>query len=214
MAIAIHKQHCFAAQDHCLKGKSKFWGFPDMPDGLAYPYLDGDPLTFICQINLEELQLQIGDTSCLPTRGMLYFFANIDYFLGWTDDLENGMGFWPKEAFRVLYAEDIARLNTHKSFFEDGTPAAPDAWSVAFAICEETDSGHKLLGSPFFDEVFEDLSARSKAPDTHPISLLQIDEDDDWGLRFFDSGMLNFIISTDALAKRDFSQVQFYFHAL
>ena len=219
MAININKIQCFDPEDHSLKGKSKFWGFPDMPDELSYPYYDGNPLTFICQIKLEELHAQIrGKDSIvakdLPAKGMLYFFANIDYFLAWTDTLENGIGFWPKEAFRVLYAEGILNLNTHKSYFEDGTPSAPDAWSVEFAACNEKDHGHKILGKPFFDEVSEELSVISDNPASEYLSLLQIDEDDEWGLRFYDSGMINFLIDNESLAQRDFSKCKFYFHSL
>ena len=219
MAININKKQHFAPEDNSLKGRSKFWGFPDMPDKLSYPYYEGDPLTFICQINLEELHSQIGgtngiDAKNLPAKGMLYFFANIDYFLGWSDNLENGIGLWPKDSFRVLYAEDISNLNTHKSYFEDGTPAAPDACSMVFSPCPETEHGHKLLGEPFFDEVLEEISAISEGTSSKYLSLLQIDEDDDWDLRFYDSGMINFIIDSESLLKKDFSKCKFYFHSL
>ena len=39
------------------------------------------------------------------------------------------------------------------------------------------------------------------------ISLLQVDEDDHWNLRFFDCGMINFLISQDALRQLDFNRV-------
>lgn len=207
MAININKKQCFAPEDNSLKGKSKFWGFPDMPDELSYPYYNEDPLTFICQINLEELHSQIRgvngmNVKDLPAQGMLYFFADIDYFLGWTDNLENGIGLWPVGSYRVLYAEDISKLNTHKSYFEDGEPAAMDTWSLEFSPCQETEHGHKLLGKPFFDEV------------TGEISLLQIDEDDEWGLRFYDSGMINFTIDSESLKRKNFSKTELYFHSL
>lgn len=214
MAISLTKKEHYPAEDLTLKGKSKFWGFPDMPDVLSYPYYDGDPLTFICQINLEDLHQQIGTTHPLPSHGMLYFFADIDYFLGWTDALEHGIGLWPEEAFRVLYAEDISNLNTHKSYFEDGTPAAPDAWLIEFAACNEEEYGHKLLGKPFFDEVSQELSALTDGTSSDYLSLLQIDEDDEWGLRFYDSGMINFIIDRESLLKKDFCKCKFYFHSL
>lgn len=90
---------------------------------------------------------------------MLYFFAQIDYFLGWSRELEEGIGLWGKD-----YAD-----------------------------------GHKLLSHPFFNEV------------PAGTSLLQIDEDDDWGLRFFDSGMINFIMDSNSLAHNDFSKTELYF---
>ena len=58
--------------------------------------------------------------------------------------------------------------------------------------------GHKLLGRPFFDEV------------PSGTSLLQID----WGLRFFDSGMINFIMDSNSLAHKDFSKTGLYFHRI
>ena len=42
------------------------------------------------------------------------------------------------------------------------------------------------------------------------INLLQIDENDDWGLRFFDCGMLNFLITPADLAARRWSAVRCY----
>lgn len=205
MAIALKKTSSYTPESGQLKGKSKFWGFPDMPANVEFPYKDGDPMCFICQINMEELHAQASDTpdlSLLPRRGMLYFFAQIDYFLGWSGELEEVIGLWSKDSFRVLYTEDTAELFTHKTYFEDHSPAAMDAWEMRFESCNDDSDGHKLLGCPFFDEV------------PSSTSLLQIDEDDDWGLRFFDSGMINFIIDSNSLMHRDFSKTELYFHTL
>ena len=39
-----------------LAGKSHWWGFPDLPEDFEWPCNnDGDLLTFICQIRLEEI---------------------------------------------------------------------------------------------------------------------------------------------------------------
>lgn len=203
MAIALKKTRSYTPEDGRLKGKSKFWGFPDMPAGMEFPYKDGDPMCFICQINLEELHAQASytpDLNLLPRRGMLYFFAQIDYFLGWSGELEEGTGLWGKDSFRVLYTGDTAELFTHKTYFEDHSPAAPDAWGIRFENCKDDADGHKLLSHPFFNEV------------PAGTSLLQIDEDDDWGLRFFDSGMINFIMDSNSLAHNDFSKTELYFH--
>ena len=120
MAIALKKTRSYTPEDGQLKGKSKFWGFPDMPAGMEFPYKDGDPMCFICQINLEELHAQASytpDLNLLPRRGMLYFFAQIDYFLGWSGELEEGTGLWGKDSFRVLYTGDTAERFTHKTYF-------------------------------------------------------------------------------------------------
>ncbi|MGV3526501.1 MAG: DUF1963 domain-containing protein [Candidatus Sericytochromatia bacterium] len=67
------------AKDDCLPlGCSKFGGTPDLPEGFrwdAYPAFD-DPLDFIAQINLAEIQafhLNLG----IPSKGLLYFFQSI-----------------------------------------------------------------------------------------------------------------------------------------
>ena len=139
-------------------------------------------------IALKKTRSYTPDLNLLPRCGMLYFFAQIDYFLGWSGELEEGTGLWGKDSFRVLYTGDTAELFTHKTYFEDHSPAAPDAWGLRFENCKDDADGHKLLGRPFFDEV--------------------------WGLRFFDSGMINFIMDSNSLAHRDFSKSELYFHTL
>ena len=93
---------------------------PDMPAGIPFP-CNGTPddegkedlLTFICQINLEELATN--DTGkLLPASGMLYFFANLDYFLGDYEAEAECLGFWPDNAFKVMYAPEIKELCTHE----------------------------------------------------------------------------------------------------
>lgn len=74
-----------------LQGKSHWWGFPDLPDGVEFPLLqdngddyDGEGellMTFICQIKLDEIA-GYDEENLLPHKGMLYFFADLDYFLG------------------------------------------------------------------------------------------------------------------------------------
>lgn len=72
-----------------LAGCSKIWGFPDLPDSVPYPEVevevDGEkfvnPLTFICQIRCQDL-VPVDRQGLLPHTGMLYFFGDVDYFLG------------------------------------------------------------------------------------------------------------------------------------
>ena len=64
----------------CLKAKSHWWGFPDLPDGIDFPLLpeavcddEGEDLmTFICQIRMEEIA-GYDKENLLPHEGMLYF---------------------------------------------------------------------------------------------------------------------------------------------
>ena len=45
------------------------------------------------------------------------------------------------------------------------------------------------------------------------VPLLQIDENDDWGLRFFDCGMLCFMIKPENLAAQRFDRVRAYLYS-
>ena len=59
-------------------GNSRIAGFPDVPENFLWPRAEeGEPLTFIAQLNLAEIQGQAG-TELLPQKGMLYFFTGID----------------------------------------------------------------------------------------------------------------------------------------
>uniref|UniRef100_UPI00404A6D33 DUF1963 domain-containing protein n=1 Tax=Gelidibacter sp. TaxID=2018083 RepID=UPI00404A6D33 len=53
------------------KLKSKFGGFPDVKEGFEWPYIESRPLTFLCQINLEQISNYV---STLPKNGIIYFF--------------------------------------------------------------------------------------------------------------------------------------------
>lgn len=200
----------FAKTDSELFGRSKWWGFPDMPEELEYPEVpvnvDGemylDPLTFICQIRCADLS-EHDPEGLLPHEGMLYFFAALDYFLGNLDaDVAPGMGEWNPQHFKVLYSPSCDNLHTHSIVYEDGTPACLPAEEILFGGEE---SYTRLLGKPYFEEVSEAMPGM--------VSLLQIDENEGWGLRFFDSGMLNFLISKKNLASRKWQEARCYLHS-
>lgn len=195
-----------------LFGKSHWWGFPDLPEGVDFPAIpdegseeDENLLTFICQIDLADIATFDHDNR-LPHKGMLYFFAAIDYFLGDLDAPAANLGFWPDDLFRIIYAPDTSELHTHRVLWPDGSNACLPPEAVSFAEVRDCADGNKLLGRPSFEEV------RDEAPDC--ISLLQIDEDERWGLRFYDCGMLNFLISPDDLDARRFSGCRLFFHTL
>lgn len=196
-----------------LFGKSHWWGMPDMPADVPFP-CGGEPdedgnedlMTFICQINLEEVA-PYGAGGLLPAKGMLYFFACIDYFLGDSDAVAGHIGFWDHSSFKVIYVPDVTELHTHEVKWPDGSPAYMPAQAIAFAPVPEGEGGHKLLGVPFFDEVRQECPAGM-------VSLLQVDDDERWGLQLYDMGNINFLISPEALAARDFSAVELYFHSM
>lgn len=180
-----------------------------MPEGLEYPETmmvdeDGeeylDPLTFICQIRCEDIAALDPD-GLLPHEGMLYFFAALDYFLG---DIYNcdspGLGLWQQKHYRVLYSPHCDDLHTHRIVYDDGSPVGLPAEAISFSLCSENDDSNRLLGLPWLEEVREEM------PDM--ISLLQINEEDRWRLRFYDCGVLNFLITPQQLRLRQWDKVQ------
>lgn len=82
-------------------GASKFGGKPWLPRDFAWPVYESDetrPLSFFCQINLEEVAPYDRD-NVLPKKGMLYFFYECEAFC-WGFDPED------KGCARVFYFED------------------------------------------------------------------------------------------------------------
>lgn len=201
MAIKINIQP--TAED--LAGKSHWWGFPELPEAFEWPCNeDGDLLTFICQISLEDIS-EFDTDNRLPHKGMIWFFADLDYFLGDLDAPCGGTGEWEPGTFKVLYSEDCSDLLTHEYYWEDGEPAVLPAEEMTFEAATETDFGFKLLGMPAMTEGYENENEGL-------ISLLQMDEEERWGLRFFDCGTVNFMIPTER-TNDDFSNVSFCLHS-
>ena len=201
MAIKINIQP--TAED--LAGKSHWWGFPDLPEACEWPCNeDGDLLTFICQISLEDIS-EFDTDNRLPHKGMLWFFADLDYFLGDLDAPCGGTGEWEPGTFKVLYSEDCSDLLTHEYYWEDGEPAVLPAEEMTFEAASETDFGFKLLGMPAMTEGYENENEGL-------MSLLQMDEEERWGLRFFDCGTMNFMIPAER-TNDDFSNVSFCLHS-
>ncbi len=201
MAIKINIQP--AKRD--LTGKSHWWGFPDLPEACEWPCNeDGDLLTFICQISLEDIS-ELDSENRLPHKGMLWFFAELDYFLGDLDAPCGGTGEWEPGTFKVLYSEECFDLITHEYYWEDGEPAVLAAEEMTFEATSETDFGFKLLGMPAMTEGYENENEGL-------MSLLQLDEEERWGLRFFDCGTVNFMIPVERQSD-DFSNISFCLHS-
>lgn len=201
MAIKINIQP--TAED--LAGKSHWWGFPDLPEMCEWPCNeDGDLLTFICQISLEDIS-ELDSENRLPHKGMIWFFADLDYFLGDLDAPCGGTGEWDPDTFKVIYSEDCSDMLTHEYYWEDGEPAVLPAEEMTFEAASETDFGFKLLGLPAMTEGYENENEGL-------MSLLQIEEEERWGLRFFDCGTVNFMIPTECL-NDDFSNISFCLHS-
>lgn len=201
MAIKIN----FHSETEDLAGKSHWWGFPDLPETFEWPCrADGDLLTFICQIRLEEIA-GYDPEGMLPHKGMLWFFADLDYFMGDLDAPCGGMGEWESGTFDVLYSEDCTNLCTHEYYWEDGEPAVLPAEGITFGTADEETFGFRLLGMPAMTEGYENENDGL-------MSLLQLDEEERWGLRFFDCGTVNFMLPVTRRPD-DFSEVSLHLHS-
>lgn len=192
--------------EECLFCKSKWWGNPDIPEGFSFD----DSLMFLCQIRCEDL-VSLDKENRLPHKGMLYFFCDIPYYLGFYDDFEPPHGrLWDSDYVRVYYVEDVVEKAFRQIIFDDDFLPMIQERKIEFVQTNEEDYGHKLLGSPCQFE-YEDWDE----PCQGWINLLQIDsdEDDDYNLMFMDMGVLYVIINPDDLKVKDFSKVKAYLYS-
>lgn len=152
---------------------SKWWGDPDMPENMTYPVVEvteGDetydyPLTFICQINCEDIA-PFDTEGKFPHEGMLYFFGAIDNYIGYDSPVKNGPGEWPKGHIAVKYAKSInfETFQTCMMTGEDGEQLTEPEMEMVFAACEDDAPGLKLGGISSYME------------NSDLVNLLQIDE--------------------------------------
>lgn len=194
MAIKLTLNHT----ERVLFCGSKWWGDPDMPENMQYPTIevteDGEtydyPLTFICQINCEDIA-SLDQEGRLPHEGMLYFFAALDKWLGYDSPTKNDLGEWSKGHFVVKYAKTI-NFETFQSCMlvddEDQTLTEHEM-EIVFSECADDEKCIKLLGTPSSAEV------SGKYPEL--INFLQIVRDENLPLEF--DGELNLMIKPSDL---------------
>ena len=135
---------------------SKWWGDPDMPENMQYPVMqvteDGEtfdyPLTFICQINCEDIAAFDPD-GLLPHEGMLYFFGAIDELLGYGSPTPTVIGEWPKGHLVVKYAKSInfETFQTCMLTGDEGEALTDDELEISFSECPDDADGIRILGS-------------------------------------------------------------------
>ena len=193
---------------------SRFWGSPALPKGMDYPqYIDdaGDeyPYVFVCQINLAELKAFCGDgANPLPPTGLLLFFAKIDHYLGQFADTDCiGGAISAPDAVKVIYVKDCSGLREVVLVDDEDQPMSPDALEISFTREHDplADDDQVLFARPdhreweSWDHPYEDWQI-----------LLQIDSfaGMDFNLNFMDFGVLDFLISPEALRHADFSDVR------
>lgn len=160
MAIRMNLQHT----ERVLFCGSKWWGDPDMPENMQYPTMevteDGEtfdyPLTFICQINCEDIA-GFDKENKLPHEGMLYFFAAIDKWLGYESPFGNGKGEWKKGEVVVKYAKSV-NFETFQTIMlvDDDDQALTDKeLEIIFSECDDSEDCIRILGNATDPEVAE-----------------------------------------------------------
>jgi uncharacterized protein YwqG len=187
---------------------SKWWGDPDMPENMQYPTMevteDGEtfdyPLTFICQINCEDIAC-FDKENKLPHEGMLYFFGAIDEWLGYESPFGNGKGEWKKGEFVVKYAKTVnfETFQTCMLVDDDDQTLTDRELEIVFSECSDDEDCIRLLGNATSPEVSE------KYPDH--LSLLKIVSDNAAGLNFNDSS-LNVMIKVSDLGFGNWKKIK------
>ena len=194
MAIKLTLQH----SERVLFCASKWWGDPDMPENMQYPTIevteDGEtfdyPLTFVCQINCEDIAA-FDPENRLPHEGMLYFFAAMDKWLGYDSPTKNGNGEWTRGHFVVKYAKAI-NFETFQScmLVDDEDQALTEReMEIVFSTCEDDEKCIKMLGKPTSAEVAQKYDGL--------LNLLQIVRDTNLDVEF--EGELNLMIKDSDL---------------
>ena len=174
---------------------SKWWGDPDMPENMQYPTMevteDGEtydyPLTFICQINCEDIA-PFDKENRLPHEGMLYFFAAVDDYIGYESPVHNPAGEWPKGRVMLKYAKTInfETFQTCMLVGDEDEQLTENELEIVFSECEDEDDGIKMLSN--------DLPGNY----SDHTNLLQLVSDSVSGLDF-GSGRLDFVIKNSDL---------------
>ena len=174
---------------------SKWWGDPDLPENMQYPVMKVEeggetyeyPLTFICQINCEDL-IQFDPEGKLPHEGMLYFFGAIDELIGYESPVRTVLGEWPKGRLVVKYAKSINFETFQSSILVDdeNQPLNDPELEIEFSHCEDDAPGIKMLGTGSDSTQGEEKNIL--------VNLLQIDEDEMSGFKHCGWEILNVLI--------------------
>ena len=164
---------------------SHWWGFAAMPDNLEYPCNGEDnPLTLICQFHHGE--------------GMVYVFADLEYFFGDLDADGGHIGEWDKNLYKVLYSPTRENLHVHEIRFSDGTSGVPEPEEMDAPQKRGETSSVLQPAVCFHDEIEQEYPGYQV--------LLQLDENDGIDLRFYDCGNLFFLIKPEDLAAKRFDK--------
>ncbi len=174
---------------------SKFLGDPDMPADMHYPMVIVEennekyeyPLNFLCQIDCVDIA-PYDKEGILPQEGMFYFFSTFEYFLGYDTPVRIPVGEWPKGYTVVKYTKSI-NPETFQSFVmtdDEDQPLSHPPFAIEFSICDDDESGLKLLGKSSNKDVTTDYHDH--------INFLQLATDSLLGLDLKEEGLINILI--------------------
>lgn len=188
---------------------SKWWGDPDLPENMQYPTMEVNeggesyeyPLTFICQINCEDIAA-FDPEGRLPHEGMLYFFGAVDELIGYDSPVRTVLGEWPKGRMVVKYAKSINFETFQSSILvdDDNQSLTEPELEIVFSECEDNAPGMKMLGhSAEADEETKDL-----------VNLLQICEDSVAGFEACGWKLLNVLAKESDLKFGNWKKTRTY----
>lgn len=190
---------------------SKWWGDPDMPENMHYPTVevteDGEtfdyPLTFICQINCEDIA-PYDTKGKLPHEGMLYFFGAIDEWLGYDSPTTQGKGEWPKGHFVVKYAKTInfETFQTCMLVDDEDQQLTENELEITFSECEDDADVIRLLGSMPDDDI------KTEYPDF--CNLLRLTSDAEGGIEFPEGMTLTLMMKQSDLKFGNWKKTKAY----
>ena len=205
-------------------GASFLWGLPQMPEFLEYPFCkvpgyEAYPFFFVGQINCAEAA-PFDATGLLPQKGFLWFFADLDYYMGYTEETVRVPGRWDRKAVQVLYSHVGAEELAHEflTFPAETEMMPPAARPITFEAVPDDTPGPRLLGlpaDPAAGAAFcaitgaasttktADSAATEETPDGDWLPLLQFPGDED-----FDGACFGFYIEKAALTERKFRRVE------
>lgn len=191
-------------------GASRLWGNPGLPEDVDFPSYrgaDGEeyPYFFIAQVNLADVAA-LDPEHRLPERGVLAFFAKIDYYLGYDAEDSVGSALSGPEDVRVLYFPDPEVLEEVELTDPDGNPAAPRERAVRFSHEAPPYADEHILLAPPDHREWEHWDAPCE--DWEILFQLDSSEGDDFDLNFMDCGVLVLLIDPEDLRRRDFSRVR------
>ena len=126
-----------------LPGSSRLGGAPDLPGGVAWPAWKGAPMSFIAQVNLEDLA-NFGPAQDLPKSGLLSFFYDAAQETYGADPADRG-------GWQVFYSPVVVKKEDGFHLFGHGDPhqLTPAAFPTALPAAARFKPCHLTFASEF-----------------------------------------------------------------